>query len=70
MTIEFDLNGRKVALDEEVVRRLGARARTGAGSSSALNDLAVILDQALADGKPVTLNRAEARALESLFQDT
>jgi hypothetical protein len=65
--IEFDLNGRKLTLDEGVVRTLRAKARAGAGSSTALNDLAVILDRALADGKPVTLQRAESRALEKLL---
>jgi hypothetical protein len=67
VTIEFDLNGRKVVLDAEVVRALRAKARAGAGSSTTLNDLAVILDRALAEGKPVTLRRAEARALEGLL---
>lgn len=65
--IEFDLNGRKLTLDEGVVRMVRAKARAGAGSSTALNDLAVILDRALADRKPVTLRRAEARALERLL---
>src|SRR5438094_1111938 len=36
--IEFDLNGRKLALDETVVRELRERALAGAGSSSTLND--------------------------------
>jgi hypothetical protein len=66
VTIEFDLNGRKV-VDAEVVRALRAKARAGAGSSTTLNDLAVILDRSLAEGKPVTLRRAEARALEGLL---
>ena len=65
--IKFDLNGRKVALEEEVVRRLRTKALAGAGSSSTLNDLAVILGRALSDGRPVTLQRAEARALERLL---
>jgi hypothetical protein len=65
--IEFDLNGRKTALDENLVRTLRAKARANAGSSSTLNDLAVILDRALSDHKPVTLQRAEARALERLL---
>src|SRR5436853_627984 len=45
--IEFDLNGRKVAFDESVVRTLRAKALAGAGTSSTLNDLAVILDRDL-----------------------
>jgi hypothetical protein len=65
--IEFDLNGRKIALDESLVRRVRAKARANAGSSSTLNDLAVILDRALSDPKAVTLQRAEARALERLL---
>ena len=65
--IEFDLNGRKVAFDESVVRTLRAKALAGAGTSSTLNDLAVILDRALSDRKPITLQRAEARALERLL---
>jgi len=65
--IDFDLNGRKVALDETTVRRLRANAKAGAGSSSMLNDLAVILARALSEGKPVTLRRAEARALERML---
>jgi hypothetical protein len=65
--IEFDLNGRKVALDQTVVHELRARALAGAGSSSTLNDLAVILSRALSEQKPVTLRRAESRALEQLL---
>lgn len=65
--IEFDLNGRRLALEERVVRAVRAEARAGAGSSSLLNDLAVILDRALTERKPVTLNRAEARAFERLL---
>ena len=66
--IEFDLNGRKLALEETVVRELRERALAGAGSSSALNDLAVILARALSEQKPVTLRRAESRALERLLE--
>jgi len=66
--IEFDLNGRKLALDETVVRDLRERALAGAGSSSALNDLAVILTRALTEKKPVTLRRVESRALERLLE--
>jgi hypothetical protein len=47
LMIDFDLNGRKVALDGTTVRRLRAKAK--------------------AEGKPVTLRRAEARALERLL---
>jgi hypothetical protein len=65
--IDLDLNGRKLALEETVVRRLQTRAEAGAGSSSMLNDLAVILRQALSEGKSVTLRRAEARALKRLL---
>jgi hypothetical protein len=65
--IEFDLSGRKIALDESVVHKLRAKARANACSSSTLNDLAVILDRALSDHKAVTLQRAEARALERLL---
>jgi hypothetical protein len=65
--IEFDLNGRKLALEETVVRELRQRALARAGSSSALNDLAVILTRALSEQKPVTLRRAESRALERLL---
>jgi hypothetical protein len=66
--IDFDLNGQKLALDETTVRRLRAKAEAGAGSSSMLNDLAVILGRALSDGKSVTLRRAEARALQRLLE--
>ena len=66
--IEFDLNGRKLALDEAVVGELRARALASAGSSSTLNDLAVILTRALSEQRPVTLRRAEARALERLLE--
>jgi hypothetical protein len=58
VAIEFDLNGRKVAFDQAVVRTLRAKARAQAGSSTALNDLAVLLDRALVDGKAVTLRHA------------
>lgn len=67
MKIEFDLNGRKLALEESVVRELRERALARAGSSSTLNDLAVILARALDESKPVTLRRAESRALERLL---
>jgi hypothetical protein len=66
--IEFDLNGRKLALEEAVVRKLRERALAGAGSSSTLNDLAVILARALSEQRPVTLRRAESRALERLLE--
>jgi hypothetical protein len=66
--IEFDLNGRKLALDEAVVRELRERAQAGAGSSSTLNDLAVLLTRALDEQKPVTLRRAESRAFERLLK--
>jgi hypothetical protein len=66
--IEFDLNGRKLALDEAVVRELRERAQACAGSSSTLNDLAVLLTRALAEQKPVTLRRAESRAFERLLE--
>ena len=65
--IDFDLNARKVAIDETTVRRLRANAKSAAGSSSTLNDLAVILERALTERKPVTLRRAEARALQRLI---
>ena len=65
--IEFDLNGRKLALEETVVRELRQRALARAGSSSTLNDLAVILTRALSEQRPVTLRRAESRALERLL---
>ena len=66
--IEFDLNGRRLALEETVVRGLREKALAGAGSSSTLNDLAVILARALSEQKPVTLRRAESRALERLLE--
>jgi hypothetical protein len=65
--IKFDLNGRELALEETVVRRLRAHALAGAGSSTTLNDLAVILSRALSERKVVTLLRAESRALEQLL---
>ena len=69
MPIELDLNGRKLTLDEAIVRELQARAAAGAGSSSILRDLAFMLDRALSDEKPVSLQRAEARALEALLNE-
>jgi hypothetical protein len=65
--IEFDLNGRELVLEETVVRELRERALARAGSSSTLNDLAVILTRALSEQRPVTLRRAESRALERLL---
>jgi hypothetical protein len=44
--IEFDLNGRKLALDETVVHELRERALARAGLPSTLDDLAVILTRA------------------------
>jgi hypothetical protein len=68
--IDFDLNGRKFALDESAVRELRERERAlaGAGSSSTLNDLAVILTRVLSEQKRVTLRRAKSRALERLLE--
>lgn len=62
--IQFDLSGRKLALEETVVRKLQAEALARAGSSTTLNDLAVILSRALSERKSITLRRAESRALE------
>ena len=67
MPIELDLNGRKLTLEESVVRDLQVRAAAGAGASSTLRDLAFMLDRALSEEKRVTLQRAEARALERLL---
>ena len=67
MMIEFDLNGRKIALDESAVRELRELALARAGSSSTLNDLAVILTRALTERKVVTLRRAESRAFDDLL---
>jgi hypothetical protein len=67
--IELDLNGRKLTLDEEVVRELQIKADAGAGASSILRDLAFMLDRALTEEKPVSLQRAEARALERLLAE-
>ena len=57
----------RLALDQTVVHELRAKALAGAGSSSTLNDLAVILSRALSEQKSVTLRRAESRALEQLL---
>jgi len=65
--IQFDLNGRKLALEETVVQKLRAEALARAASSTTLNDLAVILSRALSERKPITLRRAESRALEQLL---
>jgi hypothetical protein len=65
--IQFDLNGRKLALEETVVQKLQVEALARAGSSTTLNDLAVILSRALSERKPITLRRAESRALEQLL---
>jgi hypothetical protein len=67
--IEFDLNGRKLALDETAVRDLQAKALARSGSSSTLNDLAVILERALAEKRPVILRRAESRTLGRLLNE-
>jgi len=67
--IELDLNGRKLTLDEEVVRDLQAAAAASAGESSTLRDLAFMLDRALTEDRPVSLQRAEARALERLLAE-
>jgi hypothetical protein len=68
--IQFDLNGRKLALEEAIVQKLRAEALARAGSSTTLNDLAVILSRALSERKPITLRRAESRALEQLLNTT
>ena len=68
--IQFDLNGRTLALEEAIVQKLRAEALARAGSSTTLNDLAVILSRALSERKPITLRRAESRALEQLLNTT
>jgi hypothetical protein len=65
--IEFDLNGRRLSLEEATVQDLRANALAGAGWSTTLNDLAVILSRALSDRKVITLRRAESRALQDLL---
>ena len=69
MAIEIDLNGRALLLEESIVQKLRAKAAAGAGSSSTLRDLAFMLDRALSESRPVTLQRPEARALERLLSD-
>ena len=69
MAIELDLNGRKLTLDESVVRELQLEAAAGAGESSTLRDLAFMLDRALTDERTISLQRAEARALERLLAE-
>ena len=68
--IHFDLNGRKLALEEAIVQKLRTETLARSGSSTTLNDLAVILSRALSEGKPITLRRAESRALEHLLGQT
>ena len=68
--IHFDLNGRKLALDEAIVHKLRTEAVARSGSSTTLNDLAVLLSRALSEPKPITLRRAESRALEHLLDQT
>jgi hypothetical protein len=67
--IELDLNGAKLTLDEPVVRELQLKAAAGAGASSTLRDLAYMLERALTEERPVSLQRAEARALERLLEE-
>jgi hypothetical protein len=69
VAIELDLNGSKRTLEESVVREIHAKAAAEAGSSSTLRDLAFMLERALSEGGPVTLQRAEARALEHLLSE-
>jgi hypothetical protein len=69
VAIELDLNGRKLTLEESMVRELQIEAAAGAGASSTLRDLAFMLDRALTEERPVSLQRAEARALERLLAD-
>ena len=69
MPLELDLNGRRLALEEPVVRELQLTAAAGAGSSSVLRDLAFMLERALSEERPVSLQRAEARALERLLAE-
>ena len=68
--IHFDLNGRKLALEEAIVQKLRTEVLARSGSSTTLNDLAVILSRALSEGKPITLRRAESRAPEHLLGQT
>src|SRR5207237_7482126 len=70
VAIELDLNGRKLTLDEQVVRELQLEAAAGAGESSTLRDLAFMLDRALTEERTVSLQRAEARALERLLGES
>jgi hypothetical protein len=63
----FDLQGQQLALPESVVRELCTKAVAASGSSSVCRDLAALLERALVDGKPVALQRVEARALFRLL---
>jgi hypothetical protein len=51
-----------------VVRELQGKAAAGAGESSTLRDLAFMLERALSEER-VSLQRAEARALERLLSE-
>jgi hypothetical protein len=69
MRVNIDLNGRKVSLDEGVLRAVCARAAAFSGESSQLNDLAVLLKNALSEHRPLTLQRAEARTFRRLLKE-
>jgi hypothetical protein len=68
--ITFDLHGHKLALEESIVQKLRTEALARSGSSTTFNDLAVILSRGLSEGKPLTLRRAESRALQQLLGET
>jgi hypothetical protein len=48
--IHFDLNGRKLTLEEAIVQKLRTEVLARSGSSTTLNDLAMILSRALSEG--------------------
>jgi hypothetical protein len=67
--VRLELRGRPVVLSREQALRAQSLAEAGAGSSSGLRDLALVLDWALNTPQVVALRRSEARDLERLASE-
>jgi hypothetical protein len=66
MTVGVEIKGRVVLLPRDEVQRARDLAFAGAGSSSRLRDLGLVLDWALNSARVPSLRRSEVRELERL----
>jgi hypothetical protein len=68
MMVSIEVRGRLVSIPRAQLERAQSLAAAQAGASSALRDLALVLDWALHSPRAVALRRAEAKELERLAE--